>query len=159
MQIDFTTAFFILAALIVVLFGWLAYLHIKIRGLLKGSHGASLEDSIVHSKTEIEDLREFEKECLAYFTDVERRLGRSVQAVETVRFNAFKGTGEGGNQSFSTALLSERGDGVIVSSLYSRDHIGIFSKPISKFASQFDLTEEEREAINSAKANLKTPGK
>lgn len=156
MQIDFTLVIFILAGFIVILLGWIAYLHIKVRHLLLGSDAKSLEGSILHSQKELRDLREFEKECLAYFTNVEKRLNRSVQAVETVRFNPFRGTGDGGNQSFSTAIVSERGDGVVVSSMYSRDRVSIFSKPLSKFQSQYDLTEEENQVIESAKKNVKS---
>lgn len=155
MQIDFTLVVFVLAGFVIILLGWITFLHLKIRRLLAGSDAKSLEGSILHSQKEIKDLREFEKECLAYFTNVEKRLGRSVQAVETVRFNPFKGEGVGGNQSFSTAIISEKGDGVVVSSMYSRDHISVFSKPISKFQSQYDLTEEETHVIDKAKNNIK----
>jgi len=126
MQIDTNLLIFIVAGVIIILLGWVLYLHIKIRRLLFGKNARTLEDTIFTTQKEIADLRNFEKECLAYFTDVEKRLGRSVQAVETVRFNPFKGMGEGGTQSFATALLSERGDGVVVSSLYSRDRVSVF---------------------------------
>ena len=79
---------------------------------------------------------------------------RSLQSVETVRFNPFKGSGEGGNQSFSTSFVSENGDGVVISSLYSRDRISVFSKPLSKFQSSFELTDEEKKVIEDSKKNL-----
>ena len=155
MQFDFVTVMYILAGCIIVLFGWIGFLHSKIRRLLKGKNAKSLEDSILHNQTEIESLRSFEKECLTYFEDVEKRLTRSVQAVETVRFNPFKGTGDGGNQSFSTALLNERGDGVVVSSMYSRDRVSVFSKPLHKFQSEFELTEEENHVVDTARKSLR----
>ena len=146
---------FILAGLTIILLAWVVFLHFKVRGLLQGASGKSLEDAILHTKAETEALRNFEKECLAYFTDVEKRLGRSIQAVETVRFNPFKGTGDGGNQSFATILTTERGNGVIISSLSTRDHVSVFSKPLLKFQSTFDLTEEEDKIIEEARASLK----
>lgn len=159
MGIDFSLVIFILAGFIIILLGWVAHLQQKITRLLVGKNARTLEDTILHTQNELQDLRGFEKECLAYFTDIERRLNRSVQAVETVRFNPFKGTGEGGNQSFSTALVSERGDGVVVSSLYSRDRVSVFSKPLNKFQSEYDLTEEENRVVKAAREKLKAQGK
>ena len=65
----------------------------------------------------------------------------------------FEGTGEGGQQSFATAFLSEEGNGVVVSSIRARDRVGIYAKPIASHASEYELTEEERAAI--AKARIK----
>jgi len=87
----------------------------------------------------------------AYLKTAEARLRRSIQGVETIRFNAFKGTGEGGNQSFAIALLSENGDGTVVSSLYARDRMSVFAKPIKNFSSEFEMTAEERDAVTRAK--------
>lgn len=143
-----------LIALSVILIGWIIRLEIKIRRLLIGKNARSLEDSIVSAKENLERLNTFQEESTLYFKNIERRLRRSLQAVETIRFNPFKGTGEGGNQSFSTSFLSEDGDGAVMSSLYSRDRVSVFSKPLKKFESSFELTEEERSVIDSSKKNL-----
>lgn len=120
-----------------------------------GKDAKSLEDSIVSAKENIEKLDEFQRESMNYFTTVEKRLNRSIQAVETIRFNPFKGTGEGGSQSFSTSFISGDGNGVVISSLYSRDRVSVFGKPLEKFESTFELTEEEKEVINTSKNSLK----
>ena len=129
-------------------------LEIKIHRLLRGKDAKSLEDGILGALDNLDKLNEFQKEAINHFINVEKRLNRSVQAVETIRFNPFKGVGEGGNQSFSTSFLSENGDGVVLSSLYSRDRVSIFSKPLEKFSSNFELTEEEKGVIEEAKKNL-----
>jgi len=129
-------------------------IEIKMYKLLRGKNARSLEDSIVSAHDNLDKLNEFQRESIQYFIDVEKRVNRSIQAVETIRFNPFKGTGEGGSQSFSTSFLSEKGDGVVISSLYSRDRVSIFSKPLSKFESSFELTEEEKEVVLGAKKNL-----
>ena len=151
---NLSIAFLTLLVLTIILAVWLILLHARIRRLLRGSDGKSLESSILSAHTDIKELRTFENECLAYFTDVERRMNRSIQAVETIRFNPFRGTGEGGNQSFATALISEKGDGVVLSSLYSRDRMSVFGKPISKFESEHELTEEEQQVITAGKEKL-----
>jgi len=144
-----------LIATIVVLLGWIVRIEIKMHRLLMGKNAKSLEDSIVSAHQNLVKLNEFQKEAINHFVNVEKRLNRSIQAVETIRFNPFKGTGEGGSQSFSTSFLSENGDGVVLSSLYSRDRVSVFSKPLSKFESTFELTDEEKEVVSSSKNQLK----
>ena len=119
-----------------------------------GKNGKSLEDSILAIKYGLNDYIEFKKDSIEYLKNIEARLKRSLQAVETVRFNPFKGTGSGGNQSFATAFVSEKGDGVIVSSLYSREHISVFSKPLKKFQSEFEMSAEEKSVLALAKEAL-----
>jgi hypothetical protein len=132
-------AIYVLLTLILVVVIWIARLEMKIKRILLGKDAKSLEDSIVYAKKEIDKLKEFESDSIEYFKEVEARLRKSIQSVETVRFNPFKGTGDGGNQSFSTSFVNENGDGVVISSMYSRDRISIFAKPINKFKSQFEI--------------------
>ncbi len=143
-----------LAGLVVVLIAWVIRLEVKLHRLTRGADGKSLEASILDMHKKMEQLHEFRADSLAYFGDVERRLNKSVQAVETVRFNPFHGTGDGGNQSFSTAFVSEHGDGVVLTSLYSRDRISVFSKPLKKFASSFELSGEEKQVVDEAKKKI-----
>lgn len=144
-----------LIGFVIILLGWIIRLEMKLRKFLIGKDAKTLEDSILSAKDNIEKLNTFQKEVVSHFTNVEKRLNRSIQAVETLRFNPFKGTGDGGNQSFSTALLNQNGDGVVLSSLYSRDRISVFSKPITKFQSSFELTEEEAEVLGNSINKLK----
>ena len=78
----------------------------------------------------------------------------AVRGVGTVRFNPFSGDGSGGNQSFSVALIDERLSGVVLSTIYARDRVGVYAKPIAAGASSFELTIEERDAIERAKKSL-----
>lgn len=154
MIFDELTIIYIGSVIVVLLVGWIIRLEIRIRRLLLGKDAKSLEESIVEAKKNIEDLNEFEKNVMNHFVSVEKRLKKSVQAVDTIRYNPFKGTGEGGNQSFVTSFLSEAGNGVVISSLYSRDRVSVFSKPIQKFSSTFDLTEEEKQSLENSKKLL-----
>ena len=70
---------------------------------------------------------------------------RTVQRVGLVRFNPFSDTG--GDQSFSIALLDGEGDGLVISSLFSRNETRVFAKPIQAGQSKYNLTEEEQQAI------------
>src|SRR4029079_6062887 len=59
---------------------------------------------------------------------VEDQGKRAVQRVGVVRFNPLEDTG--GNQSFALALLDSNGDGVVMSSLHSRQATRIYIKTI-----------------------------
>jgi hypothetical protein len=152
--IDTTILIYILGALLIVLVAWIVRLEIRLGRLLVGKDAKSLEDSFVHISKELKELHEFTKEMEQYLLNVEKRLKRSIQGIETVRFNPFKGTGDGGNQSFSAAFINEKGDGVILTSMYARDRISMFAKPLKGFVSEFELTEEEKQALDTSKKNL-----
>ncbi len=147
--------FIILCVATLVLLGIVFYLFFKMRRFLVGFDSKNVDDSLRFVSSSLKDLQEFRAELEKYLSEVEKRLRKSVQSVHTVRFNPFKGTGAGGNQSFATAFLSEEGDGVVISSLYSRDHVSVFSKPVKKHSSEFELSNEELEAVERAKGNLK----
>jgi hypothetical protein len=126
----------------------------KLKRFLIGIDSEHIGDSLTDISSQLKNIDGFRKDLETYLTGVEKRLRKSVQSVQTVRFNPFKGTGGGSNQSFSTAFLNQEGDGVIISSLYSREHVSIFSKPIKSNSSEYELSEEEKESLESAKKNI-----
>jgi len=148
-------AFLVLAIIMIVLIIWVISMHSKLKKFLIGVDAANIAESLTNIGSGLKDLQTFQLEMETYLTSVEKRLRKSVQSVYTVRFNPFHGTGGGGNQSFATALINEDGDGVVISSLYSREHVSVYSKPIQKFQSEHELSAEEREAVEKAKAGLK----
>src|SRR5690606_12263390 len=56
----------------------------------------------------------------------------------------------GSDQSFAIALLDDRRDGVVISSLHGRANTRVFAKPVSDGASPHTLSEEEPRAIRIA---------
>lgn len=147
--------FIILAAATLILLGVVLRLFFRMRRFLVDVDSKHIGDSLDFVSSGLKDLQGFRNELEKYLTGVERRLKKSVQSVHTVRFNPFKGQGGGGNQSFATAFLNEEGDGAVISSLYSREHVSVFSKPIKRHASEFELSTEEREAVEHAKEKLR----
>jgi hypothetical protein len=154
--IDTNTVIFVLLLITIIILLVIIYrLNKKIDTFIIGSSSVNLDDSI---KSIIESLKEndrFQKDMEVYLTSVEKRLRKSIQAISTVRFNPFKGTGSGSNQSFATVFLNEEKDGVVISSLYSREHISVYSKPIVKGSSEYELSDEEKESLVKAKEGLK----
>lgn len=140
-----------LSTLVLILAMWVFVIDRRLKKLLAGKDAQSLEGVIRALGDDIRALEKFQAETTSYLALAEKRIRRSVQGVETIRFNAFKGTGDGGNQSFAIALLSENGDGTIISSLYTRDRVSVFAKPVKNFTSEFEMTAEECDAIERAR--------
>ena len=65
------------------------------------------------------------------------------------RYNPFTDTG--GDQSFSTAFLDDLGDGIMISSLHSRENTRLYAKKVDggKVVGQV-LSSEEQEVIKQA---------
>lgn len=140
----------LLLLLLIFAIGWLIRFEIKFRRLLGGKN-QSLDKALSEIKKELSVISKYKDDSEKYLESVERRIRKSVTGVETIRFNPFKGNGLGGDQSFSTAFVNEEGDGVVISSLYSREHISIFAKPIKKMSSEYEMTKEEKESLQKAK--------
>lgn len=148
-----------LGALIISVIAVVLLLSIRRRFMrLALGRGGSIEESIAILLRDTKELQKFRGELEKYLKNAELRLRASVQGVGVVRFNAFAGSavggGAGGNQSFSAAFLDEESSGVVLSTLYSRNHVGVYAKPVEKGISTFELTPEEREAIAKAKFSI-----
>jgi hypothetical protein len=70
-----------------------------------------------------------------------------------VRYNAFDDVGS--DQSYALALLTGEGDGVVLSSIYSREETRTYGKAVQKFQTSHEASAEERDAIAQAKAAAK----
>jgi hypothetical protein len=71
------------------------------------------------------------------------------QKMGFVRFNPFSDTG--GNQSFCLCLLDENDEGLVISSLHSRENTRIYAKPIKQGSSpDQSLSREELEVLKLA---------
>lgn len=147
-------AIIILAAAVLILGVVVFYQNHRFNKILKGKSAKDLEDSFHLIEKEYRAMRNFRDAMSEYLKGVEERVQKSVQGVSVTRFNAWKGTGDGGNQSFASAFLSEKGDGIIISSLHHRDKVSIFAKPVSEGKSSYELSEEEKAALQNAQANI-----
>ncbi len=83
--------------------------------------------------------------------DALERVARvEVPRVGFVRYNAFSDVGS--DLSYALALLNRDGDGVVLSSIYSREDTRTYGKAVSGFKPAQDPSEEELAAIARAKA-------
>lgn len=73
----------------------------------------------------------------------------ALQHVGVIRYNPFHDTG--GDYSFAVALLDGAGAGVLLTGIYHRDQCRVYAKPVRAWTSEYELTEEERVAIEQAR--------
>ena len=120
----------------------------RIKKLTTGTNGKSLEDAIYRLMEDhgIHQHRMESMEKTAGRLDTE--IKSASRGIATVRYNAFNDVG--GKQSFATAILSEDGNGVVISSMYSRDRVNVYAKPIANFVSEYELSKEEIQALKEA---------
>jgi hypothetical protein len=133
---------------IVLLAGWLGYTEWRLKKLFRGEKASNLEDVLKFIGEDLENLKVNQEKTENYLKEVEERLKKSLKQVGMVRFNPFgTGSGQGSNQSFSIALLDEFGNGAVISTLYTRENIKTYAKPVKEYKSEYSLTPEEEEAI------------
>jgi hypothetical protein len=142
-------AIFILSGVLIITLIVLIRLEMRFKKMMMGTNAKNLEEVMHTIGRHVENLENTQKEINAHLMVVDKRLDRSIRSIETVRFNPFPDAGS--NQSFAIALLNDEGNGVVLSSLYARDRMSIFAKPIVKNASMHELSEEEAEVLKKAK--------
>jgi len=139
----------IVLALLVIGLAYLVHtIHKRVELLLRGKDAKTLEDSIHTILHELEKIHQKLKVSDEILNEHNTRLSESIKKVPTLRFNPFSDSG--GNQSFASAFITEKGDGVVISSLYSREKTSVFAKPIQGFESTFELTQEEQEVLKQS---------
>ncbi|MBU3925760.1 DUF4446 family protein [Patescibacteria group bacterium] len=138
------------SVIILILAIWIFLIELRLKKLFKGAKAKDLESVMISLGEELERLNISQKETEKYLETVERRLRKSIQNVNTIRFNPFAESGP--NQSFAIGFLNEQGDGVVISSLYSREKVSVYAKPIKACKSEFTLSDEEKRVIEKTKS-------
>jgi hypothetical protein len=141
--------------LIAVLIIWIIRIESKLKTLTRGQNGFNIEKTLKSIEADLNHLFQSKEEIEKFLKKVEHKLKKSIQGVSTVNFKAFQGLDSGGHQSFATAFLDETGNGLIISTLHSRDRVNVFAKEIKQFQASVSLTEEESKALTQAKESCK----
>lgn len=96
-----------------------------------------------------------QKSCMieAEIKKIEKDMMNCVQKIGVVRYNAFNDVGS--NLSFAIALLDANNNGIVLNGVYARDTSSIYAKSVILGESQYELSNEEKQAIKEAKENKK----
>jgi uncharacterized protein DUF4446 len=115
------------------------------------SHAATLQDAFVQLRDWVEETAtRLDERMLA----AEHRIDGCVTYTSLVRYDAYNEMS--GRQSSSLALLDAHRTGVVVSSIQHREQARVYVKPVREGASEFELSPEEQEAIETAVAGSPT---
>ncbi len=145
-------AFFVLTGIaIIVGVIWVIKTEKRLKRFFIGKKAKDLEDTIIALESDIAKLKKSKEEHEKELVLINSKLKKSIRGLETVRFNPFPD--QGSNQSFAIGLLNEEGDGVVISSLYSRERMSVFAKPVKKGKSEYELTAEEKETLKRAEVH------
>ncbi|OGI85936.1 hypothetical protein A3A01_00850 [Candidatus Nomurabacteria bacterium RIFCSPLOWO2_01_FULL_39_17] len=150
MNIKLQIAFFVLIGIIALLgIIWVAITEKRLKRFFLGKKARDLEDAIEILEENMEKLKYATEKGEKEITEINQKLKKSIRGLETIRFNPFPD--QGSNQSFAIGMLNEEKNGVVISSLYSRERMSIFAKPIKNGKSEYELSAEEKEALEKAR--------
>ena len=82
-----------LAGLVIILIGWNIRTELRVRKLLMGKNGQSLEATIHDLVNAATELHKRQDDIIAMLEDVDGRVKTSIRGVELIRFNPFEDAG------------------------------------------------------------------
>jgi len=148
----------VIVLIAMVLIQWIMMMNLggKLKKLRKSylhmMEGAGVEnlEGVIQSFQEEQKLQSAEIENVALrMANVEAKMPQMKSNIAIKRYNAFSNTGS--DMSFSVAITNDNKDGIVLTSIHSREGAYIYGKPVDKGNSQYSLTPEEQEVINAAK--------
>lgn len=98
---------------------------------------------------EIAQLRSDAERLRAQLTRSASDVEQSLRHVAVVRYDAFGDMG--GRLSFSAAIVDDRGDGLVISSIHARGESRTYAKGIVEGDSEVTLSPEEQQALAAAR--------
>lgn len=113
-----------------------------------GKDAANLEEIIIKRFSEIRQVVKNEKKQNKDIEIINDKFLTTFCKIGLVKYDAFKEMS--GKLSFSLALLTENHDGIIITSMHSREGCFTYCKEVTNEESYYILSEEERLALNVA---------
>lgn len=122
---------------------------------MSGKNMESMEEILWKQFDRIEILEEADKEKRKELNDVQKMVQNAYQKIGLVKYDAFREMS--GKLSYALALLDQNDNGVIVTSMYSREGCFTYAKAVVMGESSINLSEEEEEALKKAMNGDKKP--
>lgn len=145
-------AFILLVLLIVTIINLVQIkkLKKKYKKFMNGSDAQTLEDTIANHLNEIDGLISSNAANEKNIEKLTNQMRVTFQKVGLVKYDAFQEMG--GKLSFSLCLLNEKEDGFLINAMHSREGCYTYIKEIIAGNCVIILSEEEKEALDMAKA-------
>lgn len=120
----------------------------KYRRMMRGTNSKNIEELIVKSLDKIDSMQETTENVKEICDSTSTLVKCCVQKVAMKRYKAFEDIGS--DLSYSIAMLDGNNNGVIITSIYSRNESITYAKPIDNGISRYDLSEEENSVLHQA---------
>ena len=120
----------------------------KIDVLLEKGGIKDFKDIFLSQKEKNSGLEERIKEAFQKIKVLEDICETTIRKTSIIRFNPFNEMG--GNQSFILALLDDKNNGFLISSLFSNEGNRVYAKTVKNGKSDYILSKEEVMAIDRA---------
>ena len=120
----------------------------RVDSLTRGKDAESMEDTILNFFERIESLEDAEDKMHRDIRGIRENLKIAYQKAALVKYDAFREMS--GQLSYSLALLDKENNGVIISSMYSREGCYTYAKEVVNGKCEINLSEEETEALKQA---------
>lgn len=117
----------------------------------KIGNGKDLDEYLKEYLKDVKEIKKDNSEIKAYYTKLDNDVNSCIQKIGLVRYNAFKDVGS--DLSFAIALLDNFDNGVVLNGLYGSESSNIYAKPIKNGESSYQLSNEEKYAIEIAEQN------
>lgn len=111
-------------------------------------NGSNLDEMLRDYLRDVKEIKQDNSEIKAYYTKLDSDIASCIQKVGLVRYNAFRDVGS--DLSFAIALLDGNDTGVVLNGLYGSESSNIYAKPIKGGVSTYQLSEEEKYALEIA---------
>lgn len=142
----------VLIIIVIALIIYVVYLSKKyLKFMEKLGNGNNLDKMLKAYINDVNDVKKDNSEIKAYYTKLDNDISSSIQKIGLVRFNAFKDVGS--DLSFAVALLDREDNGVVFNGIYGSESSNIYAKPIKNGESSYQLSDEEKYAIEIAEQN------
>ena len=119
-----------------------------INKILSTGNSDNIKDTLTNYVQEVKFIKNSLNSVSMKCEDISHQMIGSIQRVGFVRYNAFDDIGS--DLSFSIALLDGKSDGFVMSNIYARDESNVYAKPIRSGKSTYQLSLEEKEAVENA---------
>ncbi|MBE0466702.1 MAG: DUF4446 family protein [Candidatus Desulforudis sp.] len=117
----------------------------RLTHLLQVGTRGNLDDLIEETNANVANMHRKLDDLTAWRRKTDETLARCVRTPVMVRYRAFDGVG--GDQSYSFAVLDGKGDGIVLTSLYSKNSSYSYGKPVQQGRSDYQLSREEEDVV------------
>lgn len=120
----------------------------RYKRMMRGVNNKNLEELVLDYLEKVDKAKSDTEYMKELYKLMDSRLKGCIQKVAVVRYRAFEDVGS--DLSFSIAMLNDDNNGVVLTGIYGRNESTTYAKPIDSGISRYELSDEEKTALNNA---------